>query len=51
LNYVVSVECISPGQFIEVDLSAYMGQNLYVGVHDNPNGGGHMNEVCIAAWD
>lgn len=51
VNYVANMECTSPGLFLEVDLSAYVGQNLYVGVHDNPNGGGHMNEVCIAAWD
>jgi hypothetical protein len=45
---VASLVCTEPGLTLEVDLSAYIGQVLWVGVHDNPDGGGHVNEVCIA---
>jgi hypothetical protein len=48
---VASLVCTEPGLTLEVDLSDYIGETLWVGVHDNPDGGGHMNEVCIATPD
>jgi hypothetical protein len=51
IDYVASLECNQAGRFIEVDLSAYMNQRLWFGVHDHPNGGGHMTYVCLTTWD
>ena len=48
LEYIVQMDCTTTGQFIEVDLSAYEGEGLYIGVHNQPTGGGHMTEVCVA---
>jgi len=45
---VASLVCTEPELTLEVDLSDYIGETLWVGVHDNPDGGGHVNEVCIA---
>lgn len=50
LEYVDQVECTYDGQILEVDLSPWEGGALWVGSHDHPSGGGHMNEVCIAEW-
>ena len=43
--------CRSAGQLVEVDLRAWSGQTMWVGVHDHPDGGGHMTEVCIATLE
>ena len=36
------------GGYREVDLSAYEGEGMYIGVHDQPEGGGDMTAVCVA---
>ena len=51
LEYLHQVICSSEGQIHEVDLSSREGQNLWVGVHDLPDGGGHFTHVCIAHWE
>ena len=48
LAYVELVTCQVDGQVLEVDLSRYAGTTMWVGVHDHPQGGGHMTHVCIA---
>ena len=50
LAYVDSVECTADGQVLEVNLSGWAGQTMWVGAHDHPDGGGHMTHVCIAHW-
>jgi len=51
LKYIAKMTCTSAGQVLKVDLAAWKGKNLYVGVHRKPpgKGVGHMTEVCIAA--
>jgi hypothetical protein len=51
LDYVVSFVCEYDGQTLDVDLSAWDGGYLWMGSHDNPDGGGHLNDVCLATWD
>jgi len=48
LQYVEQLTCGYDGQVLEVDLEAWRGQTMWVGVHDHPLGGGHMTHVCIA---
>lgn len=48
LDYIVTMDCNTAGQTLLVDLSAYVGQHLHFGSHDQPGGGGHMTMVCIA---
>ena len=48
LDYLDKVVCNTEGQVHEIDLSAWAGQDLWVGVHDLPEGGGHFTHVCIA---
>ncbi len=50
LNYIKQVDCTADGQVHEVDLSPWEGRGLWTGVHDQPDGGGHMTHTCIAAW-
>lgn len=47
LNKIYELKCSTTGDSIPVDLSAYAGSQLYVGVHDDPAGGGHNTGVCI----
>ncbi|MBU0606400.1 MAG: hypothetical protein KKI08_00885 [Armatimonadetes bacterium] len=49
LDYVAKLDCTAAGLKLKVDLSAWEGKGLYVGVHDQPTGGGHGTEVCITA--
>ena len=48
LLYVAQMDCTTSGQYMEIDLSAYEGQSMYIGVHDQPTGGGDMTAVCVA---
>ncbi len=48
LEYLAQMDCTTSGQYLEVDLSAHAGQGMYIGVHDQPAGGGHMTSVCVA---
>ncbi len=50
LAYLDKVVCEFDGQVKEVDLRAWEGRGLYTGVHDHPDGGGHMTHTCIANW-
>ncbi len=50
LDYLYQVRCDHDGQVKEVDLRAWTGRGLYTGVHDHPEGGGHMTHTCIANW-
>ena len=53
LDYVVQFPCTEDGVTHNIDLSAYAGTGLHVGVHDDPAIGRDtmMTEVCIATWD
>lgn len=46
-NPLYTLQCTEAGLTLDIDLSAYAGQGLYVGSHDNPDGGGDMTEVCL----
>jgi hypothetical protein len=48
LNYIETINCTAADLYVEVDLAAWTGQGMYVGSHDQPGGGGHMTETCIA---
>ncbi len=48
IEYIDQVVCGYTGEVLEVDLSAWSGGTLWVGVHDHPEGGGSMTEACIA---
>jgi hypothetical protein len=53
LDYVVQFPCSVDGETHDIDLSAYAGEHLWVGVHDDPARGRDtmMTEVCVATWD
>lgn len=45
----ITITCTVDGVVQEIDLSAYAGQNIYVGVHTQPDGAtGRGTESCIA---
>jgi hypothetical protein len=48
LDYIATMDCTVAGMTLVVDLSAYVGQHLHFGSHDQPGGGGHMTNVCLA---
>lgn len=48
LNYVVTLQCDSEQQLLELDLSSYVGQTLYFGAHNHPAGGGEFTHMCLA---
>ena len=47
LNYVGSMVCDQQGAVLPVDVSAFVGDDLWFGSHDNPGGGGHMTNICL----
>jgi hypothetical protein len=51
LDYIEKTTCVADGQTIELDLSAYTGQTLYVGAHNQPDGSGTMTWGCLATWE
>lgn len=51
LDYLAKTTCVSDGQTVELDLSAYTGQTLYVGAHNQPDGSGTMTWGCLATWE
>jgi len=48
LDYLFKLECDSDQKMLDVDLSAKVGSTVYMGVHDNPAGGGHGTQSCFA---
>jgi hypothetical protein len=46
-NPLFTLQCTEAGLTLDIDLSAFAGQHLYVGSHDNPDGSGHMTEICL----
>jgi len=49
LNYIDSIVCDGTQEVLEVDLSNWVGEHIYVGVHDYPSvGAGHNTMACIA---
>jgi len=48
LDYVGSLVCDTAGEVLELDLSPWAGGSLWFGSHDNPGGGGHMTNICLA---
>lgn len=48
LQYMFKITCDSTQKQIDVDLSAQVGNVVYIGTHDNPAGGGHNNPSCLA---
>ena len=48
-HYIAHMTCTYDGQHILVDLSAWAGQSLWVGAHDQPDGSGDMTDACIAS--
>ncbi len=53
LDYVVQFPCSADGETHDIDLSAYSGSGLWVGVHDDPALGREtmMTQVCVATWN
>ncbi len=48
LDYIAAIVCDGTQSVLEVDLSNWAGQKVYVGVHDHPNAGvGHNTMACI----
>jgi hypothetical protein len=43
--------CNTPGEIVEVDVSAFVGQGLWFGSHDHPDGGGEMTSTCLVYWE
>jgi hypothetical protein len=50
LQYLESFVCNTPGEIVEVDLSAFEGGDLWFGSHDHPDGGGEMTSTCLVSW-
>lgn len=48
LEYVEREDCDVEGEVFNIDLSDYAGSVMWVGAHDQPGGGGHMTQVCLA---
>jgi hypothetical protein len=48
LGPIMILSCPPEGTTRDVDLSAYAGQNMWVGVHTQPDGVGRMTEVCLS---
>ena len=48
LKYITQMDCTTAGEYREIDLSAHEGEGMYIGVHDQPEGGGDMTAVCVA---
>ena len=46
LEYVHMMTCDEAGKYLEITLPA--GTQSHFGVHDHPDGGGHLTQVCIA---
>lgn len=48
LDYVGGpLTCDAEQQSVAIDLSAYVGQNLWLGAHNNPAGGGNGTTACM----
>jgi len=45
---ILILDCPPEGATRDVDLSAYVGQNMWVGVHTQQDGVGRMTEVCVS---
>jgi hypothetical protein len=48
LQYIYTLDCTAAQATLDVDLSSYVGTTVWVGVHDQPAGGGHNTPVCVA---
>jgi hypothetical protein len=48
LDYIAKMTCDSVQKELDVDLSGYVGQTVWVGTHDDPAGGGHNTPTCLA---
>lgn len=48
LQYVYTLDCTTAQTTLDIDMSSYVGQTVWVGVHDQPTGGGHDTPVCVA---
>lgn len=48
LDYIAQLTCDAAQKTTDVDVSAYVGQTLWFGAHDNPSGGGKGTTACIA---
>jgi hypothetical protein len=46
LEYVHMMDCDQAGKYVEITLPA--GTVSHFGVHDQPEGGGHLTTVCVA---
>jgi hypothetical protein len=47
LAYIDQFVCDTQGEVLVVDLTPWAGGSLWFGSHDNPNGGGHMTNICL----
>ncbi len=47
LQYIQKLVCDSDQKQLAVDLTSYVGQNLWMGAHDAPAGGGHNTQSCL----
>lgn len=48
LQYIYTLDCTTAQATLDIDLSSYVGQTVWVGVHDQPTGGGDDTPVCVA---
>jgi hypothetical protein len=48
LDYIYTLDCTSAQATLDIDMSAYVGQTVWVGVHNQPTGGGANTPVCVA---
>lgn len=48
LNYIAKLDCDAAQKTVDVDVSAYVGETLWFGAHDQPTGGGKGTTACIA---
>lgn len=48
LQYIYTLDCTTAQATLDVDLSSYVGTTVWVGVHDQPTGGGDDTPVCVA---
>ena len=48
LGVIKILSCPVEGAIRDVDLSAYAGQNMWVGSHTQPDGTGRMTESCLS---
>lgn len=47
LSYIAELDCDAEQKTLDVDLSPYAGQTIYIGAHTQPDGSGHGTIACV----